>query len=111
MGAFDEAAARVSALDGVATQLRQRLDDLRAAGHHPARVILGGGGTTSPAWRTLLSETLGLPLREAPATWLTPAGAARLAAQAAASSYRPPGSGPVATGSSSWFDHSLHEPG
>jgi len=100
-----------SALDGVATQLRQRLDDLRAAGHHPARVILGGGGTTSPAWRTLLSETLGLPLREAPATWLTPAGAARLAAQAAASSYRPPGSGPVATGSSSWFDHSLHEPG
>ena len=33
-----------AALDGVATLLRQRLDDLRAAGHHPAQAILGGGG-------------------------------------------------------------------
>jgi xylulokinase len=71
-----------SALDGVAALLRQRLDDLRAAGHAPRRVILSGGGTASPAWRSLLAETLGLPLRDAPATWLTPAGAARLAAEA-----------------------------
>jgi xylulokinase len=70
-----------SALDGVAGLLRQRLDDLRAAGHAPRRVILGGGGTTNQAWRALLAEALGLPLREAPATWLTPAGAARLAAR------------------------------
>ena len=67
-----------SALDGVAGLLRQRLDDLRAAGHAPRRVILGGGGTTSPAWRTLLAQTLDLPLRDAP-SWLTSAGAARLA--------------------------------
>jgi xylulokinase len=71
-----------SALDGVARLLRQRLDDLRAAGHAPRRVILGGGDTASPGWRALLAETLDLPLRDAPATWLSPAGAARLAAGA-----------------------------
>jgi xylulokinase len=71
-----------SALDGVAALLRQRLDDLRAAGHAPRRVILGGRGTENPAWRALLEETLNLPLAEAATTWLTPAGAARLAAQA-----------------------------
>jgi xylulokinase len=70
-----------SALDGVAGLLRQRLDDLRAAGHAPQRVILGGGGTTNPAWRALLTEALDLPLRDAPTTWLTPTGAARLAAE------------------------------
>jgi xylulokinase len=72
-----------SALDGVAGLLRQRLDDLRAAGHAPRRVILGGGGTTHPGWRALLAETLDLPLGDAPAAWLTPTGAARLAAKAA----------------------------
>lgn len=68
-----------SALDGVAALLRQRLDDLRSAGHHPSRVILAGGGTAHPAWRILLAETLCLPLHPAPTTWLTPLGAARLA--------------------------------
>jgi xylulokinase len=71
-----------SALDGVAGLLRQRLDDLRAAGHAPRRVILGGGGTASPAWRALLAQTLELPLRDASTSWLTPTGAARLAAEA-----------------------------
>lgn len=71
-----------SALDGVAGLLRQRLDDLRAAGHAPRRVILGGGGTTHPGWRALLAETLALPLSDAPTAWLTPTGAARLAAKA-----------------------------
>jgi xylulokinase len=74
-----------SALGGVATLLRHRLEDLRAAGHDPRRVILGGGGTGNPAWRALLEETIGLPLTQAPATWLTPAGAARLAAKVTAS--------------------------
>jgi xylulokinase len=69
-----------SALDGVASLLRQRLDDLRAAGHAPRRVILGGGGIRNPAWRALLEETLDLPLRESSTTWLTATGAARLAA-------------------------------
>ena len=43
-------------------------------------MILGGGGTANPAWRELLAQALGLPLREAATTWLTPTGAARLAA-------------------------------
>ncbi|HEX9040393.1 MAG TPA: FGGY family carbohydrate kinase [Trebonia sp.] len=73
-----------SALDGVAGLLRQRLDELRAAGHAPRRAVIGGGGTSHPAWRALLEETLDLPLTPAPASWLTPAGAARLAAEAAA---------------------------
>jgi xylulokinase len=71
-----------AALDGVAALLRQRLDDLRAAGHHPRSVILGGGGAAHPAWRDLLAGALGLPLRPAPTTWLSAAGAARLAAAA-----------------------------
>ncbi|HEY1667591.1 MAG TPA: FGGY family carbohydrate kinase [Trebonia sp.] len=71
-----------SALDGVAGLLRERLDDLRAAGHAPRRVILGGGGTANPAWRALLQQVLGLPLRDAATSWLTPTGAARLAAEA-----------------------------
>jgi xylulokinase len=69
-----------SALDGVAALLRERLEDLRDAGHAPHRVILGGGGTTHPAWRTLLAETLDLPVTPAPAAWLTATGAALLAA-------------------------------
>jgi len=69
------------ALDGVAGLLRERLDDLRAAGHAPRRVILGGGGTTSPAWRALLARALDLPLQDAATSWLTPTGAAYLAAR------------------------------
>jgi len=70
-----------SALDGVAGLLGQRLADLRAAGHAPRRVILGGGGIRNSAWRALLTETLDLPLRDAATNWLTAAGAARLAAE------------------------------
>jgi xylulokinase len=73
-----------SALDGVVGLLRDRLNDLRAAGHAPRRVVLGGGGIANPAWHALLAEALELPLRDASTTWLTPAGAARLAAAAAA---------------------------
>jgi len=75
-----------SALDGVAGLLRQRLDDLRAAGHAPRRVSLGGDGTTHPGWRALLAQTLDLPLCGAPTAWLTPTGAARLAAEVYSSS-------------------------
>ncbi len=70
-----------SALDGVAGLLRRRLDDLRDAGHAPRRVILGGGGAANPAWRALLAQALDLPLHDAPTSWLTPTGAARLAAR------------------------------
>jgi sugar (pentulose or hexulose) kinase len=43
-------------------------------------VILGGGGIAHPAWHELLAGALGLPVRDAATAWLTPAGAARLAA-------------------------------
>jgi len=71
-----------AALEGVAFGLRDRLADLRAAGHDPARVLLGGGGSRHPAWRQLLADVLGLPLCPAATSWLTPAGAAMLAAAA-----------------------------
>lgn len=71
-----------SALDGVAGLLRQRLEDLRAVGAAPRRVLLGGGGADHAAWRGLLAEALALPvrpLRPALAGSLTATGAARLA--------------------------------
>lgn len=71
-----------SALEGVAFLLRRRLDDLRAAGHEPEAVLLGGGGASHPAWRQLLADVLGLPLHPADTSWLSAAGAARVAAAA-----------------------------
>ena len=73
-----------SALEGVAFLLNDRLEDLRAAGHQPERVILGGGGTSHPAWRQLLADVLGLPLLPAPTSWLSATGAALIAAEGAA---------------------------
>ena len=75
-----------AALEGVAFLLRGQLDDLRAAGSGPQRVLLAGGGSRSPAWRQLLADALGVPLQPVPeqaAGWLTARGAALLAAQAA----------------------------
>jgi xylulokinase len=72
-----------SALEGVAFLLRRRLDDLRAAGHRPEAVLLGGGGATHPAWRQLLADVLALPLYPADTSWLSAVGAARVAAAAA----------------------------
>ena len=71
------------AVEGVAFLLRKRLDDLRAAGHQPEAVLLGGGGATHPAWRQLLADVLALPLHPADTSWLSAAGAARVAAAAA----------------------------
>jgi xylulokinase len=71
------------ALEGVAYLLRKRLDDLRAAGHQPEAVLLGGGGATHPAWRQLLADVVALPLHPADTSWLSAAGAARVAAAAA----------------------------
>jgi xylulokinase len=72
------------AIEGVAFLLRKRLDDLRAAGHQPEAVLLGGGGATHPAWRQLLADVLALPLHPGDTSWLSAAGAARVAAAAAA---------------------------
>lgn len=71
------------ALEGVAFLLRRRLNDLRAAGHQPEAVLLGGGGATHPAWRQLLADVVALPLHPADTSWLSAAGAARVAAAAA----------------------------
>ena len=71
------------AIEGVAFLLRKRLDDLRAAGHQPEAVLLGGGGATHPAWRQLLADVLALPLHPGDTSWLSAAGAARVAAAAA----------------------------
>jgi xylulokinase len=71
-----------AALEGVAFLLRERLEDLRAAGRHPESAIIGGGGTRHPAWRQLLADVLGLPLHPAPTTWLSATGAAMVAAAA-----------------------------
>ena len=72
-----------SALEGVAFLLNDRLGDLRAAGHRPERVILGGGGTDHLAWRRLLADVVGLPLLPAPTSWLSATGAALIAAETA----------------------------
>jgi sugar (pentulose or hexulose) kinase len=66
----------------VAFLLRAKLDDLRAAGCSPHRVVLGGGGSQHPAWRQMLADVLALPLHPAGTGWLTARGAARLAAAA-----------------------------
>jgi xylulokinase len=70
-----------AALQGVAELLRQRLDDLRAAGASPDKVMLGGGGSRHQAWRELLAAELGVPLYPAVTPWLTARGATLLAAQ------------------------------
>jgi xylulokinase len=72
-----------AALEGVAFLLRGQLDELRAAGCVPARVMLAGGGSTPPAWRQLLADALELPLYPAGTDELTARGAALIAAIAA----------------------------
>jgi xylulokinase len=71
-----------AALEGVAFLLRDRLEDLREAGHDPRSAVLGGGGARHPAWQRLLADVLGLPLHPAPTMWLSAAGAVMVAAAA-----------------------------
>jgi xylulokinase len=71
-----------AALEGVAFALMDRLDDLRAAGHDPERVLIGGGGARHPGWRAMLADVFGLTLEFAgDAEWLSVTGAAMLAEQ------------------------------
>jgi xylulokinase len=72
-----------AALEGVAFLLRGQLDELRAAGCAPAKIMLAGGGSTPPAWRQLLADVLDLPLYPAGTDELTVRGATNLAAIAA----------------------------
>jgi xylulokinase len=69
-----------AALEGVAFGLRGKLDELRALGADPAQAVLAGGGGEHPAWRQLLADVLAVPLYPAGDGWLTPRGAALLAA-------------------------------
>jgi xylulokinase len=69
-----------AALAGVAGLLRDRLDDLRAMGCTPQKVLLGGGGSGHPAWQGLLAQVLGVQLHPVTAS-LTVRGAAMLAAR------------------------------
>jgi xylulokinase len=72
-----------AALEGVAFLLRGKLDDLRAhCPPGPAAIQLAGGGSRDPAWRQLLADALGVPLYPAGDGWLTPRGAAMIAAAA-----------------------------
>ncbi len=73
-----------AALEGVAFLLRGQLDELRAAGCAPAKVMLAGGGSTPPPWRQLLADVLDLPLCPAVTDDLTARGAADIAAIATA---------------------------
>lgn len=68
-----------SALTGVAGLLRDHLDSLRSAGASVAQVMVAGGGSRDPGWRSLLSATFGLPLHPGPATALSVRGAERIA--------------------------------
>jgi xylulokinase len=69
-----------AALEGVAFALRDRLDDLRAAGHDCDRVLIGGGGARDRAWRGMLADVFGVPLEYTEgAEWLSVTGAAMLA--------------------------------
>ena len=72
-----------AALEGVAFLLRSQLDELRAAGCAPAKVMLAGGGAAPPAWRQLLADVLDLPLYPAGTDELTAHGATLIAATAA----------------------------
>ena len=72
-----------AALEGVAFLLRGQLDELRAVGCAPAKIMLAGGGSTPPAWRQLLADVLDLPLYPAGTDELTVRGATNLAAIAA----------------------------
>jgi xylulokinase len=68
-----------AALAGVAELMLTHLRNLRAAGADPRDVLIAGGGSRDPAWRKLLSGTLGLTLHEAATPWLTARGAAMIA--------------------------------
>jgi xylulokinase len=72
-----------AALEGVAFLLRTKLDDLRHLGCHPEQVVIAGGGSRHPGWRSLLADVLQLPLYAASTPWLSARGATLIAGVAA----------------------------
>ncbi|HEX6444095.1 MAG TPA: FGGY family carbohydrate kinase [Streptosporangiales bacterium] len=70
-----------AAVEGVAFAVRHALEAL--PGDAPAEARLTGGGAALPAFRTLLADVLGIPLRPMSLRSASAVGAARLAAAAA----------------------------
>lgn len=71
-----------AAVEGVAYAIRHAYEALPAA-QRPAEVRLTGGGSSSPVFRALLADVLGLPLRPTSLRSASAVGAAMLAAAAA----------------------------
>lgn len=72
-----------SALEGVAFAAADALHALPVDPAGPRQLLLAGGGTTSPAWRSLLADVLNRPLEAVEAPSASARGASLLAAQAA----------------------------
>lgn len=66
-------------LEGVAFSLRDNLELMRSLGVNPRSIILSGGAANSQLWRSIIGETLGLPLQTLQANEGAALGAAILA--------------------------------
>ncbi len=49
-------------MEGVAFGMRDNLELLRAQGVQPSEAVIGGGATSSPVWRQLTADIMGIPL-------------------------------------------------
>lgn len=67
-----------AALEGVAFALRHAMTALVDLGIDPAELLVAGGGASHPAWRVLLADVLGRPLRGADVEAASARGAALL---------------------------------
>lgn len=72
-----------AALEGVAFAVRDALEATVSADAPVAELRLAGGGTTDPAWRQMLADVLGHPLRAVDVAAASGRGAAMLAGCAA----------------------------
>jgi xylulokinase len=72
-----------AALEGVAFAVRDALEVTLTPDDRPPHLWLAGGGTTDPAWRQVLADVLGYPLRAVDVSDASGVGAALLAARAA----------------------------
>ena len=72
-------------LEGVAFELRDAVEIMRALGAPVESALISGGGGRHPAWRRALADGLGLPLElpRGEAGWETARGAALLAGRGA----------------------------